>query len=420
MVNRAEDELPPDYLLEDLQEDLTLTFFADQQGRVGLVSQALVGENRHLLQVSEDQYVVEKEPATQLPAGLKSNLVYDEYPMAYDYFLVTTNTLNVRKEPTTRSPIVHRLNYFDKVNVIQVIRGERLDLYGSDHWYRVVWHTGEGVNMGFIFGALGEMRSFRLTAMFEEVRTLQQVMERSRIGYVFNYRHIHGMAPAHRGRNEDTYGVSRNQSAPGYVDLELSDFRYFSDGMLVALLDETEAFYLVSTPSFPGEYWVPRRYISFTNAPPALKQAVVIDDVYQNEAVFQLVDLEWQLISYTFATTGIQKGSYHFETPKGHFMAIEKRPFFWYVEDGTYNISGFAPYSIRFSGGGFIHGVPVELGQEQTPYNTSPTDPKNHREYLFTIGTTPRSHKCVRNFTSHAKFLYDWLEVGEAAFIIIE
>ncbi len=204
------------------------------------------------------------------------------------------------------------------------------------------------------------------------------------------------------------------------MDLELSDFRYFSDGMLVALLDETEAFYLVSTPSFPGEYWVPRRYISFTNAPPALKQVVVIDDVYQNEAVFQLVDLEWQLISYTFATTGIQKGSYHFGTPKGHFMAIEKRPFFWYVEDGTYNISGFAPYSIRFSGGGFIHGVPVELRQEQTPYNTSPTDPNNHREYLFTIGTTPRTHKCVRNFTSHAKFLYDWLQIGEAAFIIIE
>ena len=86
--------------------------------------------------------MVEKEPATQLPAGLKSNLAYDEYPMAYDYFLVTTNTLTVRQEPTTRPPIVHRLSYFDKVNVIQVIRGERLDPYGSDHWYRVVWHTG--------------------------------------------------------------------------------------------------------------------------------------------------------------------------------------------------------------------------------------------------------------------------------------
>ncbi len=69
--------------------------------------------------------------------------------------------------------------------------------------------------MGFIFGALGEMRNFRLTAMFEEVRTLQQVMEHSRIGYIFNYRHVHGRAPAHRGRNEDAYGVSRNQSAPG-------------------------------------------------------------------------------------------------------------------------------------------------------------------------------------------------------------
>ncbi len=52
VLHRAEDELPPDYLLEDLEEDLTLTLLADQQGRSGLVSQAFVEENRHLLRVA--------------------------------------------------------------------------------------------------------------------------------------------------------------------------------------------------------------------------------------------------------------------------------------------------------------------------------------------------------------------------------
>jgi len=41
-------------------------------------------------------------------------------------------------------------------------------------------------------------------------------------------------------------------------------------------------------------------------------------------------------------------------------------------------------------------------------------------EYSSTIGTTPRSHKCVRNYTSHAKYLWDWSEIGKTAVIVIE
>ena len=37
-------------------------------------------------------------------------------------------------------------------------------------------------------------------------------------------------------------------------------------------------------------------------------------------------------------------------------------------------------------------------------------------EYSPTLGTTPRSHMCVRNATSHAKFVYDWAPVNELLF----
>lgn len=94
-------------------------------------------------------------------------------------------------------------------------------------------------------------------------------------------------------------------------------------------------------------------------------------------------------------------------------MALAKSP------DPQTEISGFAPYALRFSGGGYIHGVPIDFKLGQNQYNTSPTDSKNYEEYLITIGTTPRSHKCVRNFTSHAKFLYDWAEIGSTAVIAI-
>lgn len=145
----------------------------------------------------------------------------------------------------------------------------------------------------------------------------------------------------------------------------------------------------------------------------------MVDDVNQNEGVFELTEAGWQLVSYTYATTGV-KSKYSFETPKGHFMAIEKKTYFLYLEDGTTRISGFAPYAIRFSGGGYIHGVPIDFKPEQNQLNTDPRDPLNHEEYLFTIGTTPRSHKCVRNFTSHAKFLYEWADIGSTMVIVIQ
>jgi hypothetical protein len=254
--------------------------------------------------------------------------------------------------------------------------------------------------------------------MLDEVKDLQKTIEENKVGYITNYKNINGFPLAYKGGNTDAYGNSRSQSAPGYVDLDKSDFRYFSDGMIVSILDEIEGYYKVSTPSFDGEYLVPKKYITFKNAPKQLKKVIVIDDLNQNEGVFEWAADHWELISYTYATTGIEN-KYSYETPKGHFMAIEKKTSFLYLEDGTTRISGFAPYAIRFSGGGYIHGVPIDFKPDQNQFNTSPSNPLNHEEYLFTIGTTPRSHKCVRNFTSHAKFLYEWADIGSTMVIVI-
>ena len=43
-----------------------------------------------------------------------------------------------------------------------------------------------------------------------------------------------------------------------------------------------------------------------------------------------------------------------------------------------------------------------------------------HIEYSGSLGTIPLSHKCVRNITSHAKFLHDWVVIGEASVVVID
>jgi peptidoglycan hydrolase-like protein with peptidoglycan-binding domain len=403
---------------DNLNEDKALTYNAEAKGLTNTVPQDFIEANRSRLEELNVSYPIIKTWNTQLPEELQKNLKYNQYLIAYDYFLVTTGSLNVRELPTTESPITKKIQYFDKVNLIQEVKGQYLASYASDSWYRIFWHENGEIKYGFVFSKLGEPRSFRFSKMLDEVKTMQKTIEENKVGHITNYKNINGLPLAYKGGNTDAYDNDRSQSAPGYVNLAKSDFRYFPDGMIVSILAEVEGYYKVTTPTYEGEYLVPKKYITFKNTPQQLKKVIVIDDINQNEGVFEWNVDHWELVSYIYATTGIEN-KFSFETPKGHFMAVEKKPYFLYLEDGTSRISGFAPFAVRFSGGGYIHGVPIDfkIGQNQT--NTSPTNPINHEEYLFTIGTTPRSHKCVRNFTSHAKFLYEWTEIGSTGVVVI-
>jgi len=145
-----------------------------------------------------------------------------------------------------------------------------------------------------------------------------------------------------------------------------------------------------------------------------LTNVVVIDRKQQNQAAFEVVDNGLSLISYTLSTTGLP-GQHSYETTLGSYKAIEKKDRFLYAQKGTDEIAGYAPFAIRFTGGAYIHGVPVEFLEQ----NGERIDPGNV-EYLHTIGTFPRSSMCVRNYTSHAKFLYEWMDLENGAVIVIE
>ena len=94
----------------------------------------------------------------------------------------------------------------------------------------------------------------------------------------------------------------------------------------------------------------------------------------------------------------------------GHTVQ-EHKPKMYYLRDGSSEIAGFAPWASRFTRGGYIHGVPL---------NNPKATEKNYIEFSPTLGTTPRSHMCVRNATSHAKYIYDWATPLESLVIVID
>lgn len=366
----------------------------------------------------EPEPIVEVESfETEIPEGLILDLKYDSYPSGYSYILVTTNTLNVRATPSVEDNIINKVYYFQKVNLEAVVKGQYMEKYDTDLWYRILWKDGDELREGFVLSALAEARVYQLDKMFENVKHLQEEIDGNTSAYISNYKHRNGRAPLYKGKSEDAYGTIRSQSAPAYYSLEDKDeFRYLEDGTLLTVLgdDEANTHYRVRTMEDDKELWIPKKYVSFSNSIEKLTKVVVVDRKNQNEGVFELIDGEWHLISYIFATTG-EKAQYKLPTSLGYWMVINTRPKFLYLDDKTKEVAGYAPYTIRFNAGAYIHGVPVNYSVVDG-VNVDP----GMKEYLFTIGTVPRSHKCVRNYTSHAKFLYEWVEVGKSSVIVIE
>ena len=165
---------------------------------------------------------------------------------------------------------------------------------------------------------------------------------------------------------------------------------------------------------YDGEYWIPKKYVSLDNNLDTLSKVIVVDTTNQNQGVFEKRGTKWTLVSYGLVTTGVE-GNASYITPVGKFKVLEKRDRFYYLNQDTKDIAGYAPYGIRFSQGAYIHGVPVEYIKK----NGENIDP-GMKEFLFTIGTFPRSHKCVRNYTSHAKFLYNWVDENDSVVIVFK
>ena len=351
-----------------------------------------------------------------VPTVFNVSLIYNKYLMPFDYFLVTSESIPIHDRPSLSSNIVGEGKIYDKIKLVNEVEGERIQTLDSNKWYGVSFYNSNGVPaQGFVPIGSGEVRTFRFESMYDAIKKLEDELIKNKHGYISNYKDTNGSPPLLNGKGIDNYGMQAYQSVPAYSSLEkLNDFRYFPDGMLVFVLGEVKGFFKVKCIDYEGEYWIPKKYISFDNNLDRFTKSVIVDIANQNQAVFEKRGSKWTLVSYTLATTGV-KGKRKYETPIGYFKVMDKKERFYYVSENTNEIIGYAPYGVRFTQGAYIHGVPVEY----TVKDGEKFDP-GIKEYLFTIGTVPRSHKCIRNFTSHAKFLYDWVDNNDTVVIVIK
>lgn len=234
-------------------------------------------------------------------------------------------------------------------------------------------------------------------------------------GILKNYKNSYGHAPLTSEFTineyyliEDNYGVLQYQGIPLYtLDDDISPKRYSLDGSLVALVSKGRDFYTIEHATIKGIWRVPKEYFYPIRAK-KFEKIIFIDKTNQNIATLEYDNSVWYVKSMNPATTGKFAPPYKRKTPKGIFMFQNIKPKMGFYKDGTTKIGGFAPYASRFSGGAYIHGVPINFPDTELV------------EYSRTLGTVPLSHMCVRNATSHAKFIYHWGRKNRTLIIVIE
>lgn len=398
-----------------IEDDLRITQNTQRDGK-DKISGLNRRQNAQMLKKigSKKMNTILHEYNTTLPQGINDAVQYAQYDFSYDYFLVTAEDgADVREDPVPDATVVARVENLDKASLLQRVESE--ELKGSKIWYRIGFQNGDKINEGYLHSTEGTPRTFRFSRMQDAVNGLRQQVDKEGLHFISNYKNQNGAPPQKGDAAVDEHGYRVYHSAPAYEQADTdSDFRYIPDGMLVRILDEADAFYHVNVLTFGGNYYIPKKYIDPDITLSRLNHVVVVDRNQQNQASFELGENGLNLISYTLSTTGLP-GDFSFETTLGSYKAIEKRDRFEYLKKDTQDIAGYAPFAVRFTGGAYIHGVPVAYEEKDGErVDLGPT------EYLHTIGTFPRSSMCVRNYTSHAEFLYNWMDSQNGAVIVIE
>lgn len=263
------------------------------------------------------------------------------------------------------------------------------------------------------------VRYFQWNKIKEHLALLENTQRKAPIqwGILQNYKNRNGEAPLVRKYQRDAYrriadtlGIERYQAVPLFLlNDTLTPERYGQDGELVRVLTNDGNFIKVA-PIFVGDEWlVPKKYIKFISDTIVFNKAIMVDRKNQNIATLERISKgSWTVRSMNPATTGRHLPPYAQETPLGIFVLQEKKARMVFLKDGSQETGGFAPFASRFSDGGYIHGIPVNEPQ------------KTLIEYSPSLGTTPRSHMCVRNATSHAKFIFEWAPVNETIVFVLE
>ena len=215
---------------------------------------------------------------------------------------------------------------------------------------------------------------------------------------------------------KDRFGNKNNQSIIGYTKANKEgEIINIPDQTIFKIIGEENNMLKIETPFYGGPYFIEKTegtYQKAENIKEKVNKFIAIDPHSQTEVLFQRnpETEKYEVVTYSYVTTG-KDGWGSYETPHGAFLIAFTRPYMTFTRharagDKTLpgrsdlTIGGSAKYAVRFSGGGYMHGIPVGLNFKGSTLNTGPA---------LKIGTYKDSHKCVRHFDDQIEFIVGWI-----------
>ena len=225
-------------------------------------------------------------------------------------------------------------------------------------------------------------------------------------------------APLSRDKpsKKDKFGNKNNQSIIGYTNSKKEgEIINIPDQTIFRIIGEENNMLKIETPFYGGPYFIEKKedtYKKIENIKGEVNKFVAIDPSSQTEVLFQRnpETEKYEVVTYSYVTTG-KDGWGSYETPHGAFLIAFTRPYMTFTRharegDKTLpgrsdlTIGGSAKYAVRFSGGGYMHGIPVGLNFKGSTLSTGTAQK---------IGTYKDSHKCVRHFDDQIEFIVGWI-----------
>ncbi|MGL5124191.1 MAG: L,D-transpeptidase family protein [Fusobacteriaceae bacterium] len=317
------------------------------------------------------------------------------HPELLEYIFIRTLTANLREKPNTNSEILEVINFNIKVKLIEKVENKGIE------WYKV---ESENKKIGYIYSKVALTRIFRFEDSLNKIKEAENFIKDSRekgyeLAVVNSYSPNPNNVERPRAKERDKYGTSFDQNISGFSGEEEI---FIPDRSILAIKEiKKDDKLTVAVASIKEELIVKKNRIkkmeNLSKQP--INKAIAIDVKNQNMIIYEKILGEWNIISYVWSKTGMES-QVGFETPKGIFLAaVSKYEMLYNSEVG--DRQGLAKYATRFSGGGYIHGTPLNYDEEI------------NKEYFLeqkemTLGTLTGTRKCVRTSEPHAKFLFDW------------
>ncbi len=336
------------------------------------------------------------------PKNLTFNYKYSKNtPKDMDNFVFVKTNTNVRREPNTNSEILRSVNSGEKYKVIGKVKG---NVEGTSEWYEI---EIDG-KRAYVIGTNMIKREFDWQDMMKRVNRTNDFIkkalsEKKKIYVLEDYIPLGGG----EGTAKDRYGNRENQSEKGYLSNSFQEYINIPDRSIMTITGETDKYIKVKIDVYDGkEYYLKkesRNLLKDSKITEEIDRFIYVDRHSQTEMVIERNKgaSQWNVITSSFVTTG-KDTTTSYATPYGTFLIAHSKPVMYYTNTGSSEIAGDAKYAVRFSGGGYMHGIPSLFEPKDTREQRRAATAKK-------IGTYPESHKCIRHFDDQIKFIYDWL-----------